>query len=281
MRLPFTKMHGQGNDFIMLNGIAHPAARSLTPDQIRAIADRHFGIGCDQVLLVEPPTSAAADFRYRIFNNTGDEVEHCGNGSRCFPVFVRAEGLTTKTELTVETMNGVIRPKIETDGSVTVDMGAPIFEPERVPFVAEAARDTYALDIDGNTRSISVLSMGNPHAVQIVADTETAPVTTEGPKIERHARFPRRVNVGFMQVIDRGRIKLRVWERSAGETLACGTGACAAVVAGIRWGLLDPTVRVSTHGGELSVTWEGLRDHKAPVLMSGQATTVFRGEIEI
>jgi diaminopimelate epimerase len=281
MRLPFTKMHGQGNDFIMLNGIAHPEARSLTPNQIRAIADRHFGIGCDQVLLVEPPTSAFADFRYRIFNNTGDEVEQCGNGSRCFPIFVRAEGLSAKTELTVETINGVIHPKIEHDGSVTVNMGAPIFAPERIPFLAEAEHDTYPLDIDGRTRSISVLSMGNPHAVQVVANVETAPVTTEGPIIEHHPRFPRRVNVGFMQVIDRSHIRLRVWERSAGETLACGTGACAAVVAGIRWGLLEPTVRVSTHGGELSVTWQGLRDATAPVLMSGQATMVFRGVIEI
>jgi diaminopimelate epimerase len=285
MRLPFTKMHGQGNDFVMLNGIKHPEARHLTVAQIRAIADRHFGIGCDQLLLVEPAQSPGADFRYRIFNNTGEEVEHCGNGSRCFPVFVRAEGLTDKSELVVETMNGVIRPKIQADGSVTVDMGPPIFSPERVPFQAEHASESYMLEVAGpagnTTRRIGVLSMGNPHAVQVVADVDTAPVTTEGPQIEHHARFPRRVNVGYMQVVARDHIRLRVWERGAGETLACGTGACAAVVTGIRWGLLDATVRVATRGGELSVTWEGLRNPAAPVLMSGQATTVFRGEIDI
>jgi diaminopimelate epimerase len=284
MRLAFTKMHGQGNDFVMLNGIANPQARTLTPQQIRAIADRHFGIGCDQVLLVEPATSASADFRYRIFNNTGDEVEHCGNGARCFPVFVRDEGLSTKTSLTVETMNGVIRPTIQPDGSVTVDMGAPIFTPDQVPFTlptGETEDVAYQLLVGDSPRRIGVLSMGNPHAVQLVEDAEKAPVLTEGPTIENHARFPRRVNVEFMQIQSRSHIKLRVWERSAGETLACGTGACAAVVTGIRWGLLDETVRVTTHGGELSVTWQGLRNIQAPVLMSGQATMVFRGEIDI
>ena len=281
MRLPFTKMHGQGNDFVMLNGIAHPQACSLTPVQIRAIADRHCGIGCDQVLLVEEPTSAAADFRYRIFNSSGEEVEHCGNGARCFPVFVRAEGLSSKTALTVETMNGIIHPRIEADGSVTVDMGAPIFAPHDVPFEAEAVGLKYTLAVGTKTIELGVLSMGNPHAVQLVADVARAPLATEGPLIENHARFPRRVNVGYMQIIDRSHIRLRVWERGAGETLACGTGACAAVVTGIRWGLLDPTVRVSTHGGDLSVTWQGLHDASAPVLLSGQATTVFRGEIDL
>jgi diaminopimelate epimerase len=284
MRLAFTKMHGQGNDFVMLNGIAYPEARSLTPTQIRAIADRHFGIGCDQVLLVEPATSATADFRYRIFNNTGEEVEHCGNGARCFPVFVRDEGLTTKTSLTVETMNGLIRPTIQSDGSVTVDMGAPIFAPAQVPFVADTADAesvAHNLVVGGISRRIGVVSMGNPHAVQVVADVDLAPVTTEGPAIEHHPQFPHRVNVGYMQIMSRSNIKLRVWERGAGETLACGTGACAAVVTGIRWGLLDETVRVTTHGGELSVTWQGLRNIQAPVLMSGQATMVFRGEIDI
>lgn len=281
MRLPFTKMQGQGNDFVMLNGIAHPQARTLTPSQIRAIADRHFGIGCDQVLLVEPPTSAAADFRYRIFNSSGEEVEHCGNGARCFPVFVLAEGLSAKTALTVETMNGIIRPRIDADGSVTVDMGAPIFAPRDVPFEADAAALTYPIDVGSKTIVLGVLSMGNPHAVQLVADVELAPVTTEGPLIEHHALFPRRVNVGYMQIVGRNHIRLRVWERGVGETLACGTGACAAVVTGIRWGLLEPTVRVTTHGGDLSVTWQGLRDVSAPVLLSGQATTVFRGEIDL
>jgi diaminopimelate epimerase len=284
MRLAFTKMHGQGNDFVMLNGIANPQARTLTPQQIRSIADRHFGIGCDQVLLVEPATSENADFRYRIFNSTGDEVEHCGNGARCFPVFVRDEGLTTKTSLTVETMNGLIRPSILSDGSVTVDMGAPIFAPERVPFTLaanEAENVAYELMVSGAPRKIGVLSMGNPHAVRLVDDVDTAAVLTEGPVIENHPRFPRRVNVGYMQIQSRSHIKLRVWERSAGETLACGTGACAAVVTGIRWGLLDETVRVTTHGGELSVTWQGLRSIISPVLMSGHASMVFRGEIDI
>ena len=281
LRLPFTKMHGQGNDFVMLNGIAHPQARTLTPSQIRAIADRHFGIGCDQVLLVEPATSTAADFHYRIFNRSGEEVEHCGNGARCFAVFVLAEGLSSKTALTVETINGIIHPRIEDDGSVTVDMGAPIFAPCEVPFQADAAALTYPFDVGSKTIALGVLSMGNPHAVQRVADVELAPVTTEGPLIEHHVRFPRRVNVGYMQIVERGHIRLRVWERGAGETLACGTGACAAVVTGIRWGLLDATVRVTTHGGDLSVTWQGLRDASAPVLLSGQATTVFRGEFDV
>ena len=265
----------------MLNGIAHPQARTLTPQQIRALADRHFGIGCDQVLLVEPPTSAAADFRYRIFNSSGEEVEHCGNGARCFPVFVRAEGLTRKTALTVETVNGTIHPRIEADGSVTVDMGAPIFAPRDVPFQAYAAELKYPIVVGTKTTDWGVLSMGNPHAVQLVADIALAPVTTEGPLIEHHARFPRRVNVGYMQIVERNHIRLRVWERGAGETLSCGSGACAAVVTGIRWGMLDPTVRVSTHGGDLSVTWQGLRDGSAPVLLSGQATTVYRGEINL
>jgi diaminopimelate epimerase len=284
MRLAFTKMQGQGNDFVMLNGIANTQARSLTPQQIRTLADRHFGIGCDQVLLVEPASSETADFRYRIFNNTGEEVEHCGNGARCFPIFVRDEGLSNKTSLTVETMNGLIRPAIQPDGSVTVDMGAPIFTLAQVPFIANPAdiEGTACYLVVGDTRRrIGVVSMGNPHAVQVVGNVESAPVTTEGPAIEHHPQFPRRVNVGYMQIQSRSHIKLRVWERGAGETLACGTGACAAVVTGIRWGLLDETVRVSTHGGELSVTWQGLQSPQAPVLMSGHAKIVFRGEIDI
>jgi diaminopimelate epimerase len=281
MRLRFTKMHGQGNDFVMLNGIAQPDACRLSPTQIRALADRHFGIGCDQVLLVERARIANVDFRYRIFNASGEEVEHCGNGARCFPIFVRDEGLTTKTTLVVETMNGLISPTIEQDGSVTVNMGAPRFNPADIPFIADTVTDAYSLDLANGMREISALSMGNPHAVQLVDNVDTAPVTTEGPLIEHHPRFPKRVNAGFMQIVSRSQIRLRVWERGAGETLACGTGACAAVVSGIRWGKLDETVSVLTRGGELSVTWRGLNDANAPVLMSGAATTVFRGEITI
>jgi diaminopimelate epimerase len=282
MRLRFTKMHGQGNDFVMLNGISQPDASTLTPQQIRAIADRHFGIGCDQVLLVEAARDTRADFRYRIFNASGEEVEHCGNGARCFPVFVRDEGLTTKTALTVETMNGLIYPSIQADGSVSVDMGAPRFDPAEVPFIADSQQTKYSLHINDVVREIGVVSMGNPHAVQIVDDVDTAPVAIEGVAIEHHPRFPKRVNAGFMQVVSRSHIRLRVWERGAGETLACGTGACAAVVVGIQWGLLDPTVRIVTRGGELSVTWQGGKEFViAPVIMTGAATTVFHGAITL
>ncbi len=278
MRLRFTKMHGQGNDFVMLNAVAQPEASTLTATQIRAIADRHLGIGCDQVLLAEPSTAADIDFRYRIFNASGEEVEHCGNGARCFPIFVRDEGLTTKTTLRVATMNGVIQPQIEPDGRVTVDMGAPRFIPAEIPFTVDAMAARYVLNINGNHRQLGVVSMGNPHAVQIVENVEAAPVTTEGPLIEHHRAFPKRVNVGYMQIVARDQIRLRVWERGADETLACGTGACAAVVCGILWGLLDASVTVYARGGELSVTWQGAQ---SPVLMSGIPTTVFRGEIEI
>ncbi len=282
MKLRFTKMHGQGNDFVMLNGVSQPEARTLQPAQIRALSDRHFGIGCDQVLLVEPAQHAGFDFRYRIFNHDGNEVEHCGNGARCFPIFVRDEGLTDKTALHVETMNGAIKPNINIDGSVTVDMGAPRFMPAEIPFLAPAEALRYEIDINGGKREIGAVSMGNPHAVQVVDDAATASVTTEGPLIEHHARFPNRVNAGFMQIVSRDRIRLRVWERGAGETLACGTGACAAVVTGIRWGLLDHTVAVETRGGatggDLSVTWRG---GDSPVLMSGATMIVYRGEITL
>jgi diaminopimelate epimerase len=279
MRLRFTKMHGQGNDFVMLNGIAQKI--DLSPEQIRFIANRHTGIGCDQLLLAEAPTRADADFKYRIFNASGEEVEHCGNGARCFPFFVRDEGLTKKTEIRVQTMNGLIVPRINDDGTATVDMGAPRFAPADIPFVADAESVRYVIDVDGTPITIGAVSMGNPHAVQQVSDVNAAPVATEGPKIEHHPRFPRRVNAGYMQVLDRTRIALRVWERGAGETLACGTGACAAVVTGIRWGLLDASVHVTTRGGELTVTWQGARDLAAPVLMAGAAKTVFRGEITL
>jgi len=276
MRLRFTKMHGQGNDFVVINAVQQPFR--LSPEQIRIVSDRHFGVGCDQLLVVEPSTRPDVDFRYRIFNADGGEVEQCGNGSRCFARFVRDEGLTDKTEIRVETMSGLIVPRIETNGEVTVNMGAPVFDPARIPFAADAEARDYLLDVDGAARTIGAVSMGNPHAVQIVADVNTAPVTTEGPRIEHHPRFPKRVNAGFMQIVDRGHIKLRVWERGAGETLACGTGACAAVVTGILWGKLDHTVRVTTRGGDLSIRWDG---GSAPVLMTGAATTVYRGEIDL
>ena len=276
MRLRFTKMHGQGNDFVMLNGVTQTI--SLSPEQIRQIGDRHFGVGFDQLLLVEPATHDGVDFRYRIFNSDGGEVEQCGNGARCFAQFVRAEGLTAKNEIRVETVSGVIVPRIEADGSVTVNMGPPQFTPSDVPFVAESESLKYELDVNGTRIPVGVLSMGNPHAVQLTDKIDTAPVGEVGPRVEHHERFPRRVNAGFMQVVARNHIRLRVWERGAGETLACGTGACAATVTGIRWGLLDNRVTVSTRGGDLTVTWQG---DGQPVWMSGKTATVFQGEISI
>lgn len=280
MRLKFTKMHGRGNDFVMLNGITQTVA--LTAAQIRQIADRHLGIGCDQLLVVEQPTVAEADFRYRIFNADGGEVEQCGNGTHCFAQFVRDEGLTTKHEIRVETRNGIISPSIAADGLITTNMGAPIFSPAAIPFIADAEQLRYELNVNGENLSIGAVSMGNPHAVQIVADIDAAPVREQGPLIEHHQHFPNRVNAGYMQVLTRDHIRLRVWERGAGETLACGTGACAAVVTGIRWNLLDAEVRVSMRGGDLSVTWRGADNSgTAAVFMSGKATTVYRGEINL
>ena len=276
MRLKFTKMHGLGNDFVVLDATHAPLA--LERDQLRLLADRHFGIGCDQILQVEPPRSPDTDFYYRIFNADGGEVEQCGNGARCFVRFVREHGLTDKTEIRVGTQSGVIVPKLEADGRVTVDMGVPQFEPARIPFIAERRALTYQLDVGGAAIEISALSMGNPHTVQLVEDVDAAPVSTQGPAIEAHARFPQRVNAGYMQIIDRGRIKLRVYERGAGETLACGTGACAAVVAGIQRNLLDDSVVVATRGGDLGISWQG---EGKPVLMTGPAVTVFSGEIEL
>jgi diaminopimelate epimerase len=275
-KLRFAKMQGQGNDFVVIDGIRQEAG--LTPAAVRVVADRHFGVGCDQVLLVERPVSTENDFRYRIWNADGGEVEQCGNGARCFARFVLDEGLTAKREIRVETASGVIRPKVEGSGQVTVDMGAPRFDPRDVPFLAEEARLAYPLVVAGATIEVSVLSMGNPHAVQIVEDVERAPVTTQGPLIENHPAFPKRVNAGYMQPLARDHVKLRVWERGAGETLACGTGACAAVVAGIRRGLLDDAVRVTTRGGDLSIRWNG---GESPVMMTGDAVRVFEGEIEI
>jgi diaminopimelate epimerase len=276
MAMKFTKMHGLGNDFVVINGIFQ--SLSLNGEQLRWLGDRHFGVGCDQILLVERPTRADADFRYRIFNADGGEVSQCGNGARCFVKFVHEKGLTDKTEIRVETASGIIVPRLEPDGQVTVNMGAPRFSPAAIPFQAKEQALTYMLDVGGVPVEISALSMGNPHAVQLVADVDSAPVASQGPLVESHARFPERVNAGFMQVLNRGQIRLRVYERGAGETLACGTGACAAVVAGITRGLLDARVQVHTRGGDLSILWEG---QDQPVWMTGPAVTVFEGEIEL
>jgi diaminopimelate epimerase len=276
MRLKFTKMQGVGNDFVVIDAVTQPVA--LDSERVQRLADRHFGIGCDQVLVIERPRRADTDFYYRIFNSNGDEVQHCGNGARCFLRFVRDKGLTDKREIRVETLSGVIVPRLEPDGQVTVDMGPPQFEPARIPFVADKPALTYWIEVDGQPVEISAVSMGNPHAVQVVDDVDRAPVTTQGPLIEAHARFPERVNAGYMQILNRGYIRLRVYERGAGETLACGTGACAAAVAGISRGLLDSPVRVGTRGGDLLIDWGG---GTRPVLMTGPAQTVFEGEISI
>jgi diaminopimelate epimerase len=285
MKLKFTKMHGAGNDFVVLDGYTQPL--NLTPAQVRALADRHFGVGADQLLLVEKPTVDGVDFRYRIFNCDGGEVEHCGNGARCFVKFVRDRGLTAQRSVRVQVQNGTITLTMQDNGEVLVDMGAPVFDPERVPFATkglegrrEGADTLWPLDVNRTTRWISVVSMGNPHAVQVVDDVEAFPVRIEGAVIERHARFPQRVNAGFMQIVGRSEIKLRVYERGAGETLACGTGACAAVAAGIRRGLLDAPVRVHTHGGDLTISWDNTQQGE-PLLMAGPAATVFEGEIEL
>jgi len=271
----FTKMHGLGNDFVVFDAVTHPLA--LTATQIQRLADRRFGIGCDQVLVVEPPRSDT-DFYYRIFNADGGEVEQCGNGARCFARFVRDRGLSAKTKIAVETSAGVIYPEIQANGTVTVNMGVPRLEPQEVPFQADARQVVYELNVDGVLVPITVLSMGNPHAVQVVADVESAPVATQGAKIEHHARFAKRTNAGYMQIIDRGHIQVRVWERGAGETLACGTGACAAVVAGRLRGLLDENVAVRLRGGTLQIHWRGEGE---PVMMTGDAVSVFEGEIDL
>ncbi len=265
-------MQGLGNDFVVLDGVRQKLV--LDAATIRALADRRFGVGCDQVLVVEP-AQGDADFRYRIFNADGGEVEQCGNGARCFVVFVRDHGLSDKRELRVETAGGVIVPRLGDDGEVTVDMGIPRFRAEDVPFSGGSGAAEETLDVDGISVVVSVLSMGNPHAVQRVDDVDRAPVATQGPRIEHHPRFPNRVNAGYMQVVDRDTIRLRVWERGAGETLACGTGACAAAVAGMRLGLLDSSVRVITRGGELRIAWHG---EGTPVMMTGPAVTVYEGE---
>lgn len=275
MKLKFTKMQGLGNDFIVIDGINQ--SPSLDSEQLQLLADRHFGVGCDQILLIET-AKGDADFRYRIFNADGGEVEQCGNGARCFVRYVHDRGMTKKREIRVETLGGLIIPRLEANGEITVNMGTPKFEPQEVPFIAGKHAPTYPLDIDHRQVEISAVSMGNPHAIQLVADVNRAPVLAEGMLIERHPRFPQRVNAGYMQVMDRSHIRLRVYERGAGETLACGTGACAAVVTGINLGLLESMVKVSFRGGDLIVRWEGGTE---PVWMTGPAVTVFDGEIDL
>lgn len=283
MKLKFTKMHGAGNDFIVIDAISQQV--NLSPQQWQKLADRRFGVGADQILVVEKPTGQGIDFRYRIFNADGGEVEQCGNGARAFVKFVVDKGLTEQRQIRVETMSGVIAPRLEDDGRITVDMGAPVLEPERVPFDGEGLQPTtvgsaslWPLNIHGKAVAFAVISMGNPHAVQVVADVDTAPVGEDGPAIEHHPRFPKRVNAGFMQIVNRHQIRLRVFERGAGETLACGTGACAAVVAGILQGLLDSPVAVATRGGDLSIAWDG---GASPVMLTGPAVSVFEGSVEI
>ena len=270
----FTKMQGAGNDFMVIDGINQ--AIHLSASQIQKLAHRQFGIGFDQLLLVE--SSLIADFKYRIFNADGSEVAQCGNGARCFVRFVADQHLTDKCEISVETASGIITPRLENDGLVTVNMGAPRFSLNEIPFIADTAANSYTLDVDKQTVEVSVLSMGNPHAVQIVDNVDTAPVVALGSKIETHPRFPERVNAGFMQILDTHHIKLRVFERGSGETLACGTGACAAVVAGIQLGHLQSPVKVSALGGELHIAWQG---HDSPVMMTGPAVTVFTGEVNL
>ncbi len=276
MKLNFTKMQGAGNDFVVIDSYTQPV--SLTSDQIKFIANRYFGVGCDQLLMVEKTTTPNVDFRYRIFNADGGEVEQCGNGARCFVRFVVEKGLTQKHEISVETASGVISLQLQDDGQVTVNMGAPRFAPAQVPFEAPSQQTLYPLALTQTEIQISAVSMGNPHAVTVVNDVNTAPVAEYGPQIESHPRFPQRVNAGFMQVLNPHAINLRVYERGSGETLACGTGACAAAVSGIQLGLLSSPVVVNTRGGQLTITWAG---NQAPVMMTGPAEIVFDGEINI
>ena len=287
MRLRFTKMQGAGNDFVVLDETR--GRLNLSAQHYQRLADRHFGVGADQILSVRPSPGEGIDFEYVIHNADGGEVEQCGNGARCFVRYVRDKGLTDRDTIRVKTLSGVIAPRLNADGRVTVDMGAPVFDLPKVPFdaaglapVAAGSWQKWPLEL-ANTApaaiiSVAVVSMGNPHAVQVVDDVDAAPVRTQGPLVENHPRFPRRVNAGYMQVVSRSRIRLRVWERGAGETLACGTGACAAVVAGIRLGLLDAKVDVETRGGLLTIEWAG---GDAPVFMTGPAVTVYEGEIEL
>lgn len=276
MRLRFTKMQGIGNDFVMVDAISQKV--NINSEDARKLADRHFGIGCDQVLIVEAPRDSEMDFRYRIFNHDGSEVENCGNGARCFAVFVRQRGLTTKKTIRVETLGGPLTLTLTDDNQVRVDMGVPQFTPGKIPFIADEQQQTYTLPLQKRDFEICALSMGNPHAVTIVEDVDNFQVHKYGPLIEKHRQFPKKVNAGFMQVLSPTEIKLRVYERGAGETIACGTGACAAVVAGISLGLLEKRVLVNLRGGQLDITWEG---EGKPVIMTGPAKTVFHGQIRI
>ena len=275
-KLAFTKMQGLGNDFVMIDAVRQNI--QLSESQVRYLADRHFGVGCDQLLVVEPAQTPGVDFRYRIFNADGGEVEQCGNGARCFARFVFDQGLTDKREIRVETKRGIIAPRLEDDGNVTVDMGVPVLNPADVPFISDSDAWVQPLDVAGTRVAITAVSMGNPHAVQVVADVDGAPVAEQGPLIEHHPRFPARVNAGFLQIVDAHRVRLRVFERGAGETLACGTGACAAVVTGILRELVVSPVTVETRGGELTIAWGGVG---TPVMMTGPAVTVFSGELSL
>ncbi|WP_428606387.1 diaminopimelate epimerase [Sedimenticola sp.] len=276
MKYAFTKMHGLGNDFVVLDAFTQPL--TLTREQFRLLGDRHFGVGCDQILLVEPATLPDTDFNYRIFNADGDEVEQCGNGARCFARYVRDKGLTDKQEITVGTNAGIIKLTIEADGRVRVNMGVPVLEPARIPFIAERQAADYRVEVLGETLTLGAVSMGNPHAVIVVDDLEQAPVERIGAALQQHPRFPQRVNVGFMQILSADSIALRVFERGVGETLACGTGACAAAVSGQLRGLLNKSVKVSLPGGALMIEW---LDEQAPVMMYGPAASVFEGSIEL
>jgi diaminopimelate epimerase len=276
MLLKFTKMHGIGNDFVVIDAINQNV--DLSHEQLRFLADRHFGIGCDQILLVESPASQHTDFRYRIFNSDGGEVQQCGNGARCFVQFVHEKGLTSETRIRVDTLAGVIEIVRQPNGDVTVNMGQPDFTPQALPLQLSESADYYLVNIEDTPVKFGAVSMGNPHAVICVDNVDNAPVETWGPTLESHPLFPERVNVGFMQVVDRDRIRLRVYERGAGETLACGTGACAAVVMGIKWGMLNKRVTVELSGGNLLIEWDG---NQSPVLMTGPAQTVFDGQINL
>ncbi len=273
-QLKFSKMQGAGNDFMVIDAI-HQTVK-LSPQQIQQLANRQFGVGFDQLLLLE--SSSLADFKYRIFNADGSEVAQCGNGARCFVRFVAEQGLSDKKTITVETASGIISPTLEDNGQVTVNMGAPKFAPRDIPFIADTQANSYSLNVGDQVVQIAAVSMGNPHAVQIVDDVDSAPVVALGQQIEVHPRFPERVNAGFMQIIHPHHIKLRVFERGTGETLACGTGACAAVVSGIQLGRLTSPVKVTARGGELSIAWQG---NGAPVMMTGPAETVFTGSIQL
>lgn len=274
MRLHFTKMHGLGNDFMVIDQITQNV--QITSEQVARLADRHRGVGFDQLLIVSPPTSPDVDFRYRIFNADGSEVEQCGNGARCFARFVRDKRLTNKNRIVVETLSGIIELRVNEREEVTVDMGAPILEPARIPLVADTQQDPYVFDVNGQRVELGGVSMGNPHGVLIVDNVDTAPVETLGPALEKHTNFPKRANIGFMQIVDRQRVRLRVFERGAGETQACGTGACAAAVIALRRNLVDSPVNVQLPGGTLSIQWQG---DGHPVLMTGPATTVFEGTL--